>query len=105
MKTIIKAQSNWEAAFRAVQRNDLSLVKQYINEGVDINYQHYNYFTGMLFESIKLGHLDMIKLLLASGADLTIKEVYTGKTPFEVAKDFRNKKVLKLFDDFTSEIN
>lgn len=37
--------------------------------------------------------------------DLTIKEVYTGKTPFEVAKDFRNKKVLKLFDDFTSEIN
>ena len=54
--------------FQGVKNNDLDLVRYYIKIGVDLNYQHPEYFTSVLVESIRMNNLEMMILLLQNGA-------------------------------------
>ena len=45
---------DWKDLFKGVQQNDLDLVNYYIKNGVDVNYQHPEYMTSPLIESIRV---------------------------------------------------
>lgn len=92
------SHGNWKDMFRAVQQNDADLLEFYIRHGVDINYQHPEYFTSALAESIRLGHHAITKLLLERGASPGLQEVYSGKTPRQIAAELRNSVALELID-------
>jgi ankyrin repeat protein len=90
------AHGDWKDIFKAVEANDLALVEFYLRQGVDVNYQHPEYFTNPFFESIRLGHIDITRLLLAQGASLQENEIMTGLTPLELAKQLGNAEMLEL---------
>lgn len=90
------SHGNWKDIFKAVQNNDFELVRFYVLDGVDINYQHPEYFTNILFESIRLGQHAITKYLLENGADIEIKELYSQKNAIEIAKELNNEIALDL---------
>ena len=90
------AHGDWKDMFKAVEANDLSLVEFYLRQNVDVNYQHPEYFTNPLFESIRLGHIGITRILLAHGASLQETEIMTGHTALELAKQLGNVEMLEL---------
>jgi ankyrin repeat protein len=80
------AHGDWKQMFLGIQNNDLEMVKYYIDEGVDVNYQHPEYMTSPLIESIVNNYPEMVKLLLDNGASVNVKEAYTELTPLQIAK-------------------
>jgi ankyrin repeat protein len=88
----------WKDMFKAVQNNDFDLVEFYIKQGIDINYQHPEYFTTALIESIRLGFHNMTKLLLENGAQVDIKEIYSNKNAKQIAQELNNFEALELLE-------
>jgi len=91
---------DWKDMFAGVERNDLELVKYYISGGIDLNYQHPEYMTSALLESIRCGHEQMTALLLENGASPSLKEVYSNYTPLSVAKSSPNKAIVSLIERY-----
>lgn len=77
---------DWKDMFFGVQTNDFDLVRYHIRMGVDLNYQHPEFLTSALIESIRFQHLDMMKYLLENGAKPALKEADSNKTPLEIAQ-------------------
>ena len=73
---------NWKEMLYACESGDLELVKYHIRMGIDPNYQHPEFLTAPLLESIRFGHLSVAKYLLENGADPNIKEAFGKETPF-----------------------
>ena len=92
---------DWKAMFKAVQDNDLELVRFYIRMGVDLNYQHPEYMALALSESIRYDHLDIARELLSHGAQVTLVEMESGKTPLKLAQIRGNKRAVALLKQFT----
>lgn len=86
--------------FRGVEQNDLELVEYYIRQGIDINFQHPEYFTGALFESIRRGYPEMTKLLLEHGAALNQTEMLTGIKPENLAKEKGHTQIIALLEQY-----
>lgn len=82
--------------FQACEDGDIALVKHYLNTGVDPNYQHPEFMTSVLIESVRSEQIDMIKLLLAHGADPHLAEVWGTDTPVSAAKTIKNKTIMAL---------
>jgi NADPH:quinone reductase-like Zn-dependent oxidoreductase len=110
------SHGDWKHMFRAIKDNDIELVRYYIKSGIDINYQHPEYMTNALCESIRLKNPDMINLLINHGASTDIKEMDSGKTPLQIAEDLQFNAAIKLiqksggqssvdFHNFTKSIN
>lgn len=91
---------DWKAMFKAVQDNDLELVRFYINAGIDVNYQHPEYVALPLSESIRYNHLEVAELLLLHGAEPTIIEIESGMTPMNLARTRKNQKAVELLEQF-----
>ncbi|MBW1295881.1 ankyrin repeat domain-containing protein [Aquimarina litoralis] len=91
---------NWKDMLLASQTGDFELVKYYIKNGIDINYQHPEAMTTPLIESIRFGNLEIAKFLLENGADLHAKEGFSGETAMSVATDKGNKKALVLLNSY-----
>jgi len=91
---------DWKAMFKAIQDNDLELVRFYINMGIDINYQHPEYLALPLSESIRYNHLEIAELLLSNGADLNIIEMESRVSPLDLAKKRGNQKTIELLQEF-----
>lgn len=94
------AHGDWKEMFKAVEANDLALVEFYLRQGVDVNYQHPEFFTNPFFESIRLGYIDITRLLLVNGASLNEKEIMTRLHPLEVAQQVGDKKLLELIKTY-----
>ena len=64
--------------FRGVETNDFDLVRYYISKGIDLNYQHPEFLTSTLIESIRQNHLEMLEYLLKNGAkpDFKVPEYF-----------------------------
>lgn len=90
------SHGDWKDMFRAVQENDIELVIYYINEGIDVNYQHPEYMTGPLIECIRCGHLDLLKVLLEHGALPDRKEDFTSQTPLQIAQKSKNIEAVRI---------
>ena len=65
------AGGNWKEMFHAAEKGDLELVRYHLSTGIDPNYQHPEYTTGALLESIRKGQLEVAELLLEKGAKFT----------------------------------
>lgn len=94
------SHGNWKDLFAGVEKNDLELVKYHIKTGVDVNYQHPEFLTSPLIESIRLNHIEMMILLLENGASPDIKEVYSNKTAVSIAEEVGNDEVLKILNQY-----
>ena len=93
------SHGDWKQMFLGVQNNDLEMVKYYLDEGVDVNYQHPEYMTSPLIEAIVNKYPAMVKLLLENGADVNLKEAYTELTPLQIAKSLNYKEIFILLNE------
>nr|WP_315153377.1 ankyrin repeat domain-containing protein [uncultured Flavobacterium sp.] len=91
---------DWKDMFQGVKNNDLDLVKYYLKIGVDLNYQHPEYFTSVLVESIRMNNLEMMILLLQNGALPDVKEVYSNKVPITIAIENKNYQAVAILNEY-----
>jgi ankyrin repeat protein len=91
---------DWKAMFKAVQQNDLELVKFYLRSGVDPNYQHPEFMALPLSESIRYNHLEIAQVLLENGAEALATEMESGTTPLDLAKRKKMPKAVDLLGRF-----
>jgi len=72
----------WEA----VRRGDLAATTALLDQGADVNAK-FRYGTTALFKAAERGHVEIVKLLLARGADATVKDTFYGATALTWALD------------------
>ncbi|MEO0474260.1 MAG: ankyrin repeat domain-containing protein [Bacteroidota bacterium] len=89
---------DWKEMFQAAATGDVELVRYYLKQGIDPNYQHPEFLTNPLIESAQEGQLAVVELLLASGADPFQKSEMDGWTALEVAKIKQHKEVVRLLE-------
>ena len=90
---------DWKDMFKGIQEDDPNLVLYHIKNGIDVNYQHPEYMTSPLIESIRLGNLSMVKLFLKHGASADVKEMFTDKLPLHVAVEYKNREIIQVIND------
>lgn len=90
------AAGDWKDMLSAVQEGDLELVKYHLDGGVNLNYQHPEFLTTPLIESISFQQYEIAKYLLENGADPTLKAGFSMDSPLAVAKQTKNKDFVKL---------
>lgn len=97
---------DWKEMFIGVETNDFELVKYYLSQGIDINYQHPEFLTSTLVESIRRGHNKMMNFLLKNGALPHINEAESNKSPMATAKELRNQYAVDLLNEYlgTAEV-
>ncbi|GEQ86282.1 hypothetical protein ULMS_17900 [Patiriisocius marinistellae] len=93
---------DWKTMFKAIQDNDIELVKMYLRLGMDPNYQHPEVMALPISESIRYNNIAIIELLLANGADLSIIEMESGVTPLKLAENRNNKDIIALINQFVN---
>ena len=96
---------NWKDMFKGVQTGDYYLVEFYLRNGIDPNYQHPEFMTTFLIESIRHNHLKITQLLLDNGADPYTKEIWGDHTPLSMAKSTNNKQAIQLLEQFFNQAN
>ena len=65
----------WEA----VRQGDLATVTALLDQGADVNAK-FRYGSTALFKAAERGHTEIVKLLLARGADVTVKDTFYNAT-------------------------
>ena len=75
----------------AARKGDAATVKKLIDEGVDVNTK-FRYGATAIFYASDHGHVDVVKVLLDKGADLTLKDTFYGFTPLMLATSPAQKK-------------
>jgi hypothetical protein len=75
----------------AARKGDAAAVKKLIDEGVDVNTK-FRYGATAIFYASDHGHVDVVKVLLEKGADLTLKDTFYGFTPLMLATSPAQKK-------------
>ncbi|MGK0366169.1 MAG: ankyrin repeat protein [Saprospiraceae bacterium] len=91
---------DWKDFFRAIQLNDLELVKYHVRMGVDPNYQHPEYMTAPLMECIRFERLEIAAFLLENGTDATAKEHGGATTAMSIAVMNGNKEAIRLLEKY-----
>ncbi len=91
---------DWKDMFQGVQSNDFNLVRYHIKMGIDLNYQHPEFLTSALIESIRCNHIEMLAYLLENGALPDINEVESNKSPLTIAKEIGNKEAIQLLNTY-----
>ncbi|KII67434.1 BRCA1-associated RING domain protein 1 [Thelohanellus kitauei] len=76
------------------QQNDLTSLKQFLDQKVDPNVQDNAGWTP-LHEAITRGHVEAVKLLINYGADVNIAG-YEGRTPLDDALTVKNEEIINL---------
>jgi ankyrin repeat protein len=75
----------------AARSGDAATVKKLLDEGLDVNTK-FRYNATALFYACDHGHLDVVKVLLDHGADMTLKDTFYGFTPLMLATGPAQKK-------------
>jgi ankyrin repeat protein len=75
----------------AARKGDAAAVKKLLDEGVDVNTK-FRYNATALFYACDHGHLEVVKVLLDRGADMSIKDSFYGFTPLTLATSPAQKK-------------
>lgn len=89
---------------KAVQEEDMELVKQLLEGGADVNFQEEEWGWSPLHNAVQMNNEDMVDLLLRYGANPCLRK-RNGTTPFIVAGIVGNVKLLKLFLSKGADIN
>jgi ankyrin repeat protein len=75
----------------AARKGDAATVKRLLDEGVDVNTK-FRYNATALFYACDHGHLEVVKVLLDRGADMSLKDTFYGFTPLALATGPAQKK-------------
>lgn len=94
---------DWKDMFKGIQENDINLVEYYLTKGIDPNYQHPEFMALPLAESIRYDYIEIANLLLKNGAKPQIKEMESGSTCLEIAKELKNQKTIELLNNYIEE--
>lgn len=84
---LTKAEQLQEAA----RKGDAAAARKLIDEGVDVNTK-FRYNATAIFYAADHGHVEVVKVLLEKGADLTVKDTFYGFTPLMLATSPAQKK-------------
>ncbi|MCO4773822.1 MAG: hypothetical protein KDA24_27570 [Deltaproteobacteria bacterium] len=87
---------NWKEMFYAVEADDIELLRYHLRMGIDPNFQHPEVLSTPLVESAGLGRVEMVKLLLDSGADPTIEAAWERTTALQAAETHGQREVAGL---------
>jgi ankyrin repeat protein len=68
----------------AARKGDAAAVKRLLDDGVDVNTK-FRYDATAIFYACDAGNVDVVKVLLDHGADLTLKDTFYGFTPLMLA--------------------
>ena len=101
-KIRLMSGGNWKDMFKGVQTGDYFLVEYYLRSGIDPNYQHPEFMTTFLIESIRHNHLKIAKLLLDKGANPNTKQIWGDHTPISIAKLTNNTQAIELLDKYVN---
>ena len=72
--------------YEAVRRSDPAAVTALLDKGADVN-ARFRYGATALFKAAERGNVDIVKILLARGADVTVKDTFYGATAMSWALD------------------
>jgi hypothetical protein len=75
----------------AARKGDAAAVTRLLDDGVDVNTK-FRYNATALFYACDAGNLDVVKVLLARGADTNLKDTFYGFTPLMLAASPARKK-------------
>ena len=97
------AAGDWKELMIAAQKGDIALVAYHIQTGVNPNYQHPEFMTTPLIESIQYEQFEVAKYLLENGADPSIKEDFGTHTPLSMAKFKKNQRLIALVSSYLTK--
>ena len=97
------AGGNWKEMFHASEAGDAELVRYHLKMGVDPNYQHPEYMTAALLESVRKGNIAVAEVLLENGANPSIIRDFGTETPMSIAKANGNKTAMYLLNSYLPE--
>ena len=80
----------WEA----VRKGDAAAVSALLDKGADVNAK-FRYGTTALFKAAERGNIDVVRILLARGADTTVKDTFYGATAMTWALDNDHVEVVR----------
>jgi len=80
---LVTSHGNWAEFRNAAMEGDEEKIRLHLAAGIDPNFQPFD--TNPLFEAIRAGQINSVKLLIRNGADPRIREVSSGMTAEEVA--------------------
>ena len=89
-----KQQLN-DQMWEAVRRSDVAAVTALLDKGADVNAK-FRYGATALFKAAERGNPDIVKLLLARGADATVRDTFYRATAMTWALDGRHVEVVRL---------
>src|SRR5215471_4832543 len=75
----------------AARKGDAAAVTKLLDDGVDVNTK-FRYNTTALFFACDAGNVEVVKVLLARGADINAKDSFYGMTPLTLASSPPRKK-------------
>ena len=81
---------------RAAQKGNPEMVEYLINKGADINHQNGEGQTAAM-KAVEENHYYVLKIFINKNVDLN-KSDYTGRTIKDIAKNSRDKRILKLLN-------
>jgi ankyrin repeat protein len=89
-----KQQLN-DQLWEAVRKGDAASVTALLDKGADVNAK-FRYGTTALFKAAERGHTEIVKILLARGADASVKDTFYKATAMTWALDGKHVEVVKL---------
>jgi len=92
--TSLHAQVNSELFWKAARANDIKTLKEFLDNGFEVNTKNHYGVTALTF-AIDKGNLEAIILLLERGADPNLKDSFYGETPFGWAIYKKNSEIIK----------
>jgi len=78
--------SDWKRFIQACQEGDEALVRHYLDEGIDPDFQYPEVGTVAIVEAAFYGHTAIVRMLLDAGADPSIRQQLGGLNALEAAR-------------------
>ncbi|GAB4241094.1 MAG: hypothetical protein Tsb0034_17960 [Ekhidna sp.] len=85
---------DWKGMIQASIDGDASLVRYYLDQGMDPNFFHPEMMTNALLEATRHGHIEVVEELLKRGALPRLKS-QLGESAIQIAKNIKHKELLK----------
>ena len=98
------AAGDWKEMLIASQKGDLELVKYHIKTGVNPNYQHPEFLTTPLIESVEFGHTEIVLFLLENNAEPTLKAGFSNDTALSIAKKYKRKEIIQILKNIYNSL-
>jgi NAD(P)-dependent dehydrogenase (short-subunit alcohol dehydrogenase family) len=96
---------NWKDLLKTARDGDIANASYHLRCGVDPNFQHPEYFTAPLFEALRAGHVEMVKMLVEEGkADPGLTEELTGDNAIEIALSSDSSTRYEILDYLNSKL-